>query len=132
MIVLFNTGVMASDTTLSSTLDGRLFAQPGESVVFSCTTRGSLVQEWSSDEYIGSGGDTISLLSFTCLNSNVTSNVYHSTTATCVNVTTVNGISIIKSELRIIAAPERPIATVMCANNGSLSNESITFQTLGK
>ena len=131
-MVSYNTGGMASDVTLSSTLGERSYAEPSESVVFSCITRDSHVVEWFSNEYIGTGGDGISLQSFNCLNSNVTSDVYPTTRATCVRVTTENGVTVIESELRIVAALERPIAAVVCTNNGLGSTKTISFITLGK
>ena len=116
---------------LTSTLDDGSVAYPGREIIFTCMTRGSLVLEWFSDEYIGTGGSGISLLSVNCLNSNVTSDAHPSTRATCVSVTTENDVIVIESRLYVTVSAIQQTATVTCTNDGLGSRDTITFHTAG-
>ena len=134
MLVKHTSYTVPEPVVLTSTLDEGTVAYPGTEIMFTCITRGSfnLVTEWSSDEYIGTGGDGISLLSFNCLNSNVTSDAHPSTRATCVRVTTENGITVIESRLYITVSAMKHTATVTCTNIGLGSRDAKSFHTAGK
>ena len=114
--------------TLNSTLNAKHVARPQDIITFTCTTRGSPILEWFSEEYIGTGGDRLQILSGSNRN---TSSVNSKAVATRISVTTENGITVIVSELRIIASLQHPIATIACSN-GSPKKNNITFQTLGE
>ena len=115
--------------TLTSILNNELIAHPQEMVVFTCITRGSGILNWFSNEYIGSDGLPLQILSG---GSTVTvpSNSNPNTVATRINVTT-NGEIVIISELRIVASAQYPTATVSCDNGDVQSRRSITFHTAG-
>ena len=114
--------------TLTSTLIAEHVVYPQDIIIFMCTTRGSPILEWFSEEYIGTRGDRLQILSISDRNiSSINPNVV----ATRINVTNENGVVVIVSELRIIASIQYPNATVSCSN-GSPKKIDIMFQTLGE
>ena len=116
--------------SLSSTLIRGLFALPQQKVVFTCKTKNSTILEWQSDEHIGTGGDSIPIYSVGPRD-NVTSGGNSNTYATRVNVSTEGGITVIVSQLHIIASDQFPTSSVTCRINGQGLRESITFTTTG-
>ena len=48
---------------LESTLCGDQFVCSGEVVIFTCTTKGSPILEWFSEQYIGTGRNWLQILS---------------------------------------------------------------------
>ena len=114
--------------TLNSTLNAEHVAHPQDIIIFMCTTRGSPILEWFSDEYIGTGGDRLQILSGSDRN---TSSINPDAVATRISVSTENGITVIVSELRVIASIRYPIATVSCSNGAPKMN-NVTFQTIGE
>ena len=114
--------------TLNSTLNAEHVARPQGTIIFTCITRGSPILEWFSEEYIGTGGDRLQVLSGSDRN---TSSITPDAIATRISVTTENGIVIIVSELRIIASIRFPEATVSCSN-GSPKKNNVTFRTVGE
>ena len=117
------------DVTLSSTLTIQL-AYPDQVIIFTCTTRGSGILEWRSDEYIGSS--TLQILSLSSAPSSVVSRSNSDTVATRVSTTTENGVLVITSELQITASTLYPTSTIICGNSGDGSTRNITFQTAGE
>ena len=118
---------------MSSTLNADQIAAPLQRIIFTCITRGSDILEWASEEYIGSGGARLQLLSIDCVERNEMSRINPNTTATCVSVSqTGDGTTVIVSQLMITASIDHPLATVACSNNGHGSRENITFQIIGK
>ena len=114
--------------TLNSTLNAKHVAYPQDIIIFTCTTRGSPILEWFSEEYIGTGRDRLQILSESNRN---TSSITPDAVATRISVTAENGIVVIVSELRIVASIEYPNATVSCSN-GSPKKINVTFQTVGE
>ena len=104
-------------------------ACPGELVIFTCTTRGTPILEWFSEEYIGTGRDRLQILSESARN---TSSVTPDVVAVRINVSIESGVTVIVSELRITASTKYPIATVSCSNGDQRSIQNITFRTFGK
>ena len=114
--------------TLTSTLNAEHVVYNQDTIIFICTTRGSPILEWFSEEYIGTGGDRLQILSISDRN---TSSINQNAVAARINVTNENGVVVIVSELRIIASIQYPNATVSCSN-GSPKKIDIIFQTLGE
>ena len=125
--------MMTHRVELNSTVSTNGVAYSGQVLVFTCITRDSLILEWYSDEYIGTGGARLQLLAVncTCVGSNVTG-ATQGTYATCLTVTEENNEKVIISQLRVIASVQTPASTVTCYNNVHGLNESVTFQTTGK
>ena len=117
--------------TLSSTLNADRVAVSQQQVVFTCVTRGSPILEWSSEEYIGTGGVELQFPSINCIGVNKTGHTDPNTVATCLSVSQT-GETVIQSQLIIIASVDHPQATVTCSNNGHGTTKSITFTTIGK
>ena len=115
--------------TLDSTLNAEHVAYPQEVIIFTCTTRGSPILEWFSEEYIGTGGDRLQILSGSDRNISSSS---HDVVATRISVTEEDGATVIVSELRIITSIKYPTATVSCSNGDQRFMQSITFRTFGK
>ena len=113
---------------LTSTLREGNRTCPGDVVIFTCTIRGSssLVLAWSSSEYIGQGN----FLQFTTENlpgTIRTSVINGNVTATRTSNTNDNGVSVLESELHIVADQS---STVTCTvANGAMSRE---FSIAGK
>ena len=114
---------------LSSTLTP-LLAYPHQVVTFTCTTRGSGILEWRSVEY--TGNISLQILSLSHAPNSVVSRSNPDTVATRVSTTSENGVSVITSELLIIASTLYPNSTITCGNNGRGSTRNITFQTAGE
>ena len=114
---------------LRSTLNDDQLVCSGKLLIFTCTTRGSPILEWFSEEYIGTGGDRLQILSGSDRN---TSSINPDVVATRINVTNDNGITVIVSELQIIASIKYPTATVSCSNGNLRSIQNITFRMFGK
>jgi hypothetical protein len=103
---------------------------PQDIIIFTCTTRGSPILEWFSEQYIGTGRDRLQISSE---NDRNTSSITPGpdAVATRINITRDDGIVVIVSELRIIASILYPNATISCSN-GSPKNVNMTFQTIGE
>ena len=114
---------------LNSTLSDELVADPHEIVIFTCESRSAGILEWFSDEYIGTNGVRLQILSAGDTTT-VPSNTDPNTVAIRINVTYDNGVLVILSELRIITSSSYPVATVTCAANGERQN--ITFRVISK
>ena len=114
---------------LESILNTDRLVCSGERVIFTCITRGSPILEWFSEEYIGTGGDRLQILSGSDRN---TSSITPDVVAVRINVTNDNGITVIISELRIIASIKYPRATVSCSNGDQRLKQNITFRIFGK
>jgi hypothetical protein len=117
--------------TLNSTLNADRIVVSQQEVIFTCTTRGSPILEWFSEEYIGTGGDRLQFPSINCIGVNKTSRTNPNTVATCLSVI-LTGKTVIQSQLIITASIDHPQATVTCSNNGLGTTKNITFVTVGK
>ena len=119
---------MLQNVTLISTLIDGHIAYSGQQLVFTCIARGATILQWSSNEYISSGGHNIQILNSPS-GMDVTRGSAH---ATLVNTTMENGTPVLVSELRILVSSQYPIATIKCDDNGHGSNDNITFHLAGK
>ena len=119
----------AAAVQLENSLNTDRLACPGELVIFTCTTRETPILEWFSEEYIGTGGDRLQILSESARN---TSSITPDAVAVRINVSSENGVTVIVSELRIIASIKYPTATVSCSNGDQRFIQNITFRTFGK
>ena len=101
----------------------------GESVTFICRTTGSTLNiAWSSEEYIGGGEFQLSFLSIDPPEMIVNSSISASFIILTM-VDTVNGDTVLKSQLHIVNVSVMSTVTVMCYNNDQGVNASITFST---
>jgi hypothetical protein len=128
---MLHTPVALQNVTLISTLTAELIAYQQQAIVFTCTTRGSGILNWQSAEYIAPGTDglplqILSLGNTTTLQSSSDPN----TVATRIKVSNNNGVTVIVSELRIIASLMYPTATILCYIDAE-SPQKITFRTTG-
>ena len=126
--IYINNKTIIIAVTLTSTLNSERVVYPQDIIIFTCTTGGSPILEWFSEEYIGTGRNRLQILSESDRN---TSSITPDAVATRISVTTENGIVVIVSELRILASKEYPNATVSCSN-GSPKKVDVTFQTVGE
>ena len=115
------------NVTLTSTLTDGLVAYGEQEIVFTCTTRGSSILQWSSNEYISRDGNNIQVYNGT-LGSDVQRGSAH---ATLVRASFESGVLVLVSELRIRVSTLHPTATVECNNNGHGSSRTITFNSIG-
>ena len=114
---------------LESTRDG-LPIYPGQTIAYTCETRGSSIIGWSSDAYIGRGTQ----LEFVTLNSpgsTLLSQSIPTTIATLVSVRTQNGTVVLISTLRVITSSNFSDASVTCHNVGLDTRNTTTIQLTG-
>ena len=76
---------------LNSTLSDEHVANPHEIVIFTCESRSAGILEWFSDEYIGTNGVRLQILSVGNTTT-VPSNTDPNTIASRINVTFDNGV----------------------------------------
>lgn len=112
---------------ISSTLLDGGHGCPGQRVNFTCTTSGSLVLAWRSDEYIGPNGAELEFTSADGVNSTMTSRFNSDTVATLVRT---NGNRVTESLLSVTILDTFPNASVTCSDVGQ-GDSIITFQPLG-
>ena len=110
----------------STIIDEDYILWPNEEVVFTCETRGLiLVNEWTSDDYIG---HNISLI----FNNNMGDEVQSPTgsRSTSAKLTRIDYNYVMASQLNITTSSQFQTSTVACKNfNGS--SKEITFSVLG-
>ena len=125
-IVTLTTGI--TQRIISPQLSELQTLCPGEEVTITCETRGSPVIAWRSEEYIGSGV----LIEFGNIHSvGYTSYVNSNTVATLINNTIDNGVSVLVSQLRIIALSGSLTSSVTCIHNFNRATDTIVFHGLG-
>ena len=101
---------------------------PGGTIVFTCTTTGSLVLAWTSEEYIGSGRQ-LDIRSVDPIGTTVSSTINSDTVA---NLTAFDNDGIIlKSMLRIRTGSTTPSVSVSCLNVGDGGINSSTIPLAG-
>ena len=96
---------------------------PGDMIVFTCTTRGSRVQDWNSTQYIQG------ILEFTVDDTPGFLRNSHATIAELIFTSTDNNI--IVSELRIRAEGNMTFPSVTCTNRNTGRSKTLSFQYLG-
>ena len=123
--------VAHANVSLTSTLNGARVAYEGQRITFTCVTRNSLILQWRSDQYIGTGDSRLEIHSFGS-EVYVPSNIDSNTLARRINTFNDNGVTVIVSELHLIASLQHQTSTIICDNNGHGGSKNITFQTVGK
>jgi hypothetical protein len=118
------------EVKLSSTLIQGKYALPCQHVMFICETRGTEVMKWSSEHYIGVGGDFIEVSSLG--EGRNQTRLRGKTIATRIEVYSDNGITVIVSQLHIIASEDFPISSVTCRINTRGPSDTIQFNITGK
>ena len=128
--LLLNQLAIQQGVSLNSTLIRGRFALPQQEVMFTCETKNSSILEWQSNEYIGSGGDIIPVYSVGSRDF-ITSGGNPTTYARRISVMIENGVTIIVSQLYIMASEQFPVSAVTCRINGQGPSKTITFSTTG-
>ena len=128
------TGFAQSEVSVTSNLIDGNIAYDNQTWIFRCITEGtSMTLTWTSDDYIGSGGDVLQFKSVHSPGRTASNSINPTTIATLINATTVNGVTVIKSELCIIASVQYSMSSVECRANIHGTPTTILFQTiLGK
>ena len=85
--------------------------------------------EWFSEDYVGAGGDFIEIFSRDDGNNQTR---LGGTVATRIGVYDDNGITVIVSQLHIIASDQFPMSSVTCRVNSRGPNKTVNFSTSGK
>lgn len=114
------------NSTLHSALYGVQVAFVDENVVFTCVVRSSNSMAWTSEEYIGTGGQRLELSAAEPLGTRYSAVGNNQTVAELVGA--VIDV-IIVSQLRIRVKSTYPTASVQC--NGINGNAEITFLLAG-
>ena len=116
------------NSTLHSTFYGVHFAYVGETVTFTCVTRGSNGIAWSSDEYIGSGGVR---LEFIPIDMEGATQPVGQTVATLVRVSYEDGEIILVTQLQISVESTFQTTSITCHSLGNDAVNTISFLTAG-
>ena len=120
--------VSSQSVLLNSSLNDQHIVRRGENITFQCTTTGSSILAWSSNEYIG---DRIEFLNVHTIGTIVTPNQY--TSAKLIDVyTDQNGQAVIVSLLSSIVQRAISQSSVTCHHVGSGRTKTITFQLSSK
>ena len=117
---------------LTHNLGDDAVAYKGQRVTFICmiTAGRHIVITWSSDEYVGTGGDNLQLLSIDPEGQNTTNTRNPTTIAYLISITRSNGVITVVSELQLTASELYPTSNISCGiNGGLLYGDTITFQT---
>ena len=102
---------------------------PGQIVTFMCVTRGTLILNWASKDYIGDRNLEIS--DRTRLNERVLALGNNSTFATLVNDTMEDSTRVFVSQLRIIVSSVSLTPSVTCINDADKRRATIRFRVPG-
>ena len=113
--------VASESVMLTSTLNSDRITYPSIKITFTCTTRGSNIQEWYSSEYIRGVDDRIQL------HEGRHSGRGRAANATIISIGIENGTKVIVSELCIVTSSEYLMPTVSCGNNGLGMRKNISF-----
>ena len=105
---------------------GRL--QGGDSVNFTCITRGSQSLAWSSNDYIGQNGE---FLTFASLHVGQTRTANNYTYAQLLSSSMENSQTVLVSRLYIIVQPNFTISMVVCHSLGTNEMKTISFDLSG-
>ena len=117
---------------LTSTLNGQL-AHHGDSVIFTCTTKGSQLLAWSSIEYINGDLNRKRIVFSSDQMTGTLSIPNDYTSAQLTNVhDDVNGRPVIESQLNITIQKTTQNSSISCHHVGSGLNETISFKLSGK
>ena len=100
---------------------------PGEEVVITCETRGSLIIAWASEEYIGYSL-RLAFTSVHLVGDTRISPMNPNTVATLIKSEMDGNVQVLQSKLRIIASIN---STVMCINVANDRPTSRRIQILG-
>ena len=104
------------NSTLHSTLYGVQFAFVDEMVIFTCVVKESNSMAWTSDEYIGIGGEQLQFSAADPPRTSRTAIGNNQTVATLINAMLDQ---FIVSQLRIRIKSIHPTAAVQCRNTGA-------------
>ena len=116
------------NSTLHSTLYGVEVAYVDETVVFTCTVRGSNSMAWTSEEYIGTGGQRLEFSAAELPGTRLSAVGNSQTVAVLVSARIDE---IIVSELYIRIRPNYPTASVWCHNINAGTAKSVEFLLAG-
>ena len=104
------------------------FAYVGETVTFTCMTRGSNIIAWSSDEYTGLDGNR---LEFIPVDVEGATQRVGQTVATLINVSRVEGEVILVSQLQISVLFMFQVSSITCHGLDNDAVNTISFLTAG-
>ena len=119
------------DVILNSSLNGTPLTYPLVEVTFNCTTRGSGILQWVSDQYIGIN-NPLQIVSHANAPNMEVSEQNNNTIASRLTVTIDgNGEIIISSQLRLMSEEKYLRSSIVCCNSALGVNRTITFFTSG-
>jgi hypothetical protein len=130
-VILLATPALSQElnSTLHSTLYGVEVAYVDEMVVFTCVVRGSNSMAWTSEEYIGTGGQRLEFSAAEPAGTTLPAVGNSQTVATLVNATIDE---IIVSQLSIRIRPTYLIASIWCHNINAGTTNSVEFLLAGR
>ena len=117
-----NTGGSSSSVQLSSNPQNLSNIRPRETVVFTCRTTGSAIQQWSSIHYVSNDGRLL----FIAADNTPGTPQRSPNNVSVATLTMVSGLTL-ESELRITVSADYPSSDVTCINFAQQVNASICF-----
>ena len=119
----------AQNVSLNSSLDGQGNVHRGENVTFQCSTVGSSILAWSSDEYIS---DRIEFLAIHRIGTIVAPNHYTSAVLIDIMINDGGGQVVIVSQLSIVVQKDISQSSITCHNVGRGQTKTVSFQLSSK
>ena len=117
--------------SLTSTLSDEQTYCLGENITFTCETMGSSVIAWRSEDYIEVGGTQLAFGTFNGVGDTQTSPINSATIAILTVNDVVDGVQVLKSELRITPLSKFSTSSVTCVHVSSGVTNTSSFQAVG-
>ena len=123
------TAVSCQSVTIASNVSEGETVCPGQTVTFTCVTRGALFVQWVSEDYIGNGDIQVSeTIPF---NQRVQRSGNRNVFATLVNRTVEDRILVLVSQLHVIVSSVPLTPSVTCINDFDTTRKTSTFRVQG-
>ena len=126
--VIIAESVNGGDDLVTLNITSSTTVCPGDNVTFTCTTIGSSIIAWSSDEYIGRGGVRLEL--FANATSRESSQISNATAVLLNTTYNSEGDIVLTSALSLIAMGT-PYVSVTCVNIGRETNSNTKLNVSG-
>ena len=123
-----NVSAQELSSTLHTTITGVPVAFEGEIVSFTCETRNSGNLAWSSNDYIGTGGNRLELIA---ADPQGTSRTVQTGLANATLIRVDQSVPILVSELHVRVVARYQTSSVTCHNIGTDETSNITFYVAG-
>ena len=127
--IIAGTVIDSQEGLVTLNITSGTIVRPGDNVTFMCTTIGSSIIAWSSDEYIGRGGVRLEL--FANATSRESSQISNATAVLLSTTYNSEGDIVLTSALSLVVMETPYNISVTCVNIGRETNSTIRLNVLG-